>query len=167
MTRPNDLDYVIRSMMYSFKQQYGAGPVSFYSFNGDTVNFTTGSRSVAKDVTVVDWVVVLPARVYSELISTISKISADKQFVRGGTFDSRKRALLVDRRDAPNLTLAIEDWFVLDGKKYEIKHFDEVTTAAYVVLGEHMVGDVVENIHVLGADNLIVPESESGATLNG
>lgn len=165
MTRPYQLEQTIRQILYAFKTQYGAGPVSFYSFGGDTINLTTGVKSVAKDVTVVKRVVLLPARVFRDLVSTISKISADKQFVYGGTFDTRKRAIMVDRRDAPNLVLKVDDWFVYNGQKYEVKHFDEVTDAAYVILGEHMVGDTPENIHVLGADNLIRVEDSGGGTL--
>lgn len=165
MASPNDLEYTIRQILYAFKQQYGAGPVSFYRVTSSATNLDTGVKTVSKDVKVVRRVTVLPARVYRNLISTISKISADKPFVYGGTFDSRKRAILIDRRDAQNLEVAVDDWFVYEGKKYEIKHYDEVTREAYVVLGEQVEGDEPEQIYVLRADNLVRLSQEGEATL--
>jgi hypothetical protein len=165
MSSPNDLEYTIRQILYSFKRQYGAGPVAFYTLNGSTTNLDTGVKTVSKDVNVVRRATLLPARVARKLISTISKISADKPFVYGGTFDSGTRALLIDRRDASNLTVKLDDWFVFEGKRYEIKHFDEVTSAAYVVVGEYVEGDLPEQIHVLAADNLIRLSQEGGGEL--
>lgn len=165
MSSPNDLELTIRQILYAFKRQYGAGPVAFYTITASTTNLDTGVKAVDKDVSVVRRVTLLPARFARKLISTISKISADKPFVYGGTFDSRTRALLIDRRDVPGLTVKLDDWFVFEGKKYEVKHLDEVTATAYVIVGEQVDGDVPEQIHVLSADNLIRLSDQGGGVL--
>jgi len=146
---------MIRSVIYNLKRQYG-GPIDIYNFLGSTVDLKTGVSTSEKELSQIKRAVILPARAMRNFVQSISKISADKQFVYGGTYDRRTRMFLVDRLDAPDLDLTIDDWIVYDGKKYEIKHFDEFEfNSLWVIVGHAIVGDVPEQIFpVAGEDRL-------------
>lgn len=151
---------MIKQVIYNLKRQYGA-ELDIYKFLGSTVDLKTGIASNDKELTQIDRAVILPARAMRNFVQSISKISADKQFVYGGTYDRRIRMFLIDRLDAPDLDLTTDDWIVYDGKKYEIKHFDEFEFGSlWVVVGHAVVGDVPEQIFpVSGEDRLTLSES--------
>lgn len=150
------LNRLIRQSLYSLKREYGGGPFDIYSFSGASVNYQTGSKVVTKDVTRINRAIILPATLKRDLIQTISMISANKQFVYGGTHDARQRAVIIDRRDAPDLTLNEDDWCVFDGRKYEILKIQEFEfDTAWVLTIKELVGEVPEQIHVCKADHLL------------
>lgn len=100
--------------------------------------------------------IILPARVTREVVQSISQISANKAFVYGGSFDSRTRTFIIDRRDCPGLILKDDDWLVFDGRKYEIKAIQEFEyDTAWVVTARHQVGDINEQIFLCGVDHLL------------
>jgi hypothetical protein len=146
----------MRALLYQLKREYGVGPLSIYSHIETTVDLTTGEKSIDKTVTVLQRVVSLPAKVSRDVIQTISMISANKEFVYGGTYDSRTRDILIDRYDAPTLELGKDDWFVLDGHKYEIKSIQEFETrTGWLVVARQTDDALPEQIHVLHADHLL------------
>jgi hypothetical protein len=157
----------MKAALYSMKKQYGGGPLSIYTFNGSTTNVETGVKTINKTVTVVNKVIILPAKVSREVLQSISQISANKAFVYGGTFDSRMRSFIIERRDCPNVVLKDDDWLVFDGLKYEIKSIQEFEfDTAWVVVGRQILGEVPEQIHPLAVDHLINLTSVATAELN-
>jgi hypothetical protein len=156
MPTNRSLNQRIKAILYSFKQQYGGGPVHIYTFGGTTTNVETGAKTTVKDVTVVRKAVILPAKVSRDVVQTISQISANKAFVYGGSFDSRTRTFIIDRLDCPDLELKEDDWLVFNGRKYEIKAVQEFEfDTAWVITARHQLGDVFEQIFPLGADHLL------------
>lgn len=156
MPTNRSLNQRIKAILYQFKQQYGGGPVSIYTFGGTTTDVETGEKTVTKTVTVVRKAVILPARVSRDVVQTISQISANKAFVGGGYYDSRTRHFIIDRLDCPGLELKDDDWLVFDGRKYEIKFIDEFEfNTAWVITARHQLGDLNEQIFPLGADHLL------------
>ena len=154
-------NYMIKSVIYGLKRQYG-GAVDIYNFLGSTVDLKTGVSTNSKTLTQIKRAVVLPARAMRNFIQSISKISADKGFVYGGTYDRRIRMFLIDRLDAPDLDLTIDDWIVYDGKKYEIKHFDEFEFGSlWVVIGHAVVGDLPEQIFPVNVTDRFTLEGEA------
>lgn len=148
-------NYMIRSVIYNLKRQYG-GPIDIYNFLGSSVDLKTGVSTSNKELTQIHRAVILPARAMRNFVQSISKISADKQFVYGGTYDRRIRMFLIDRLDAPDLDLTIDDWIVYDEKKYEIKHFDEFEfNSLWIIIGHAVVGDVPEQIFPLAGEDRI------------
>jgi hypothetical protein len=96
--------------------------------------------------------VILPAKAQRAFIQTISKIRADKQFVYGGTFDKTKRMFLVDKRDAPNLSLSIDDWLVYRDRRYDVTSFDEFEyDALWVIMASEIVGETPRQVHRVSA----------------
>jgi hypothetical protein len=157
-------NYMIKSLIYQLKRQYG-GRIDIYKFLGSTVDLCTGAAVTEKTLTEVTRAVVLPARAMRNFIQSISKISVDKAFVYGGTYDRRIRMFLVDRLDAPDLELSNDDWVVYDGKKYEIKHFDEFEFGSlWVIMGQAVVGDVPEQIFNILVDDRLGLEESSDQT---
>lgn len=162
MPTNRSLNQRIRQCLYSLKKEYGAGPLHVYTFSGSTVNLETGAKTQTKTVTVVRVAIVLPAKVTRGVVQTISMISANKAFVYGGNYDSRARTFIIDRRDAPDLTLKDDDWLVFNGRKYEIKSIQEFEyDTAWVVVGRELIGEVPEQIHLLSVDHLLDLTSES------
>jgi hypothetical protein len=156
MSANRNLSQRIRQALYSLKREYGAGPLSIYTFGGTTVALNTGVKTVTKSVTVVSRVIVLPAKVTRDVVQTISMISANKQFVYGGSYDSRARTFIIDRRDTPSLELKDDDWFVFESRRYEIKSIQEFeNNSAWVVVGRQVIGEIPEQIHLLKADHFL------------
>lgn len=155
-------NYMIRQVIYNLKRQYG-GPIDIYNFLGSAVDLKTGAATTNKELTQITRAIILPARAMRNFVQSISKISADKQFVYGGTYDRRIRMFLIDRLDAKDLDLTIDDWIVYDGKKYEIKHFDEFEFGTlWVVIGQSVVGDVPEQIFPLSGEDRLDFQEVSG-----
>ena len=143
------------------KRQYG-GTFDFYRRGtAGSVDHLTGDVVVDKSVITIKRGIILPAKVIREATQNISVISANKAFVFGGTYDSSTRMFIVDRRDVPDLDLkefnpTQDDWIVYNGRKYEIKDFQEFEfDSAWVFTGKAVLGDVPEQIFKLAADNLV------------
>lgn len=161
-----NLNERIRECLYSLKEQYGGGPVSIYTFGGTTTNVQTGVKTVTKSVTVIKTAIILPAKVGRDVIQNISQISANKAFVTGGSYDSRSRKFIIDRRDCPDLELKDDDWLVFDGRKYEIKTIEEFEyDTAWVITARHQLGDVFEQLFPSSTDNLLEFTQTVTATL--
>jgi len=160
---------MIRQVMYQLRKQYGGGPVDIYKFNGSTTDIKTGVATVDKELIRAQRAIILPARVERTFVQSISRISADKQFVYGGTYDRSRRMFLVDRRNincefSTDLQLTHDDWIVYNGHKYEIKHFDEFEfESIWIIVGHRVLGDSPELIHPECAeDRLTVGEDADG-----
>lgn len=137
-----NLNSRIRQSLYSLKKEYGGGPFLIHTYHGTDTNLDTGEKLVSETVTKLRRVISLPARLSRELVQSISQISANKEFVYGGTYDVRQRTFIIDRRDCPGLVLKDDDWFVFNGRKYEIKSIQEFEfDTAYVVVARHLAGE--------------------------
>lgn len=145
-----------RAALYSLKRLYGGGPVSIYTQLGSEVNLDTGVRSIDKDVTVVQRVIILPSKVARQVVRSISQISANKAFVEGGYFDTETRMFIIDRNDAPGLSVRLDDWLVYEDRKFEIKDIQEFEfDAGYAIIARHQVGERPEQIFPRGCDHLL------------
>ena len=147
----------IRRAIYTLKRMYG-NPVVLYEQGTKTTNTRTGeiiwTGRVANEVRKA---IVLPVKISREQVQTISMISADKQFVYGGTFDQGKRWFYIDPLDLPDGLEVKEDfWIVYRGKKYEIKtvtnsEFDSL----WEIMAVELVGVTPEQIHNLSGHSII------------
>lgn len=166
MPTNRNLNQRIKSALYELKKQYGAGPISVYSNGGMEVNLRTGVKTHTLSVTEVHKVIVLPAKLSRGVVQTISQISANKAFVYGGYFDSRVRKFIIERRDAPDLELREDDYFVFAGRKYEIESIDEFEfDTAWVVTAKQLVGESFEQIFPRCVDNYVDLTQTATATL--
>jgi hypothetical protein len=156
-----------RQVLYALTREYGDGPLSLYTAQGATVNLETGAKQISKTVTVLKRVIVLPSTVKRDLVQTISMISANKQFVYGGTHDARERNFIIDRQQAPDLTIKDDDWLVFKGHKYEISKFQEFEyDSGWIITARELIGEVPEQIFLLQADHLLELDSDVDEELN-
>jgi hypothetical protein len=102
------------------KRQYGAR-VDVYKVVSSTTDHLTGEKTVIKEVYPVRKAPVLPYKIQRSVVQTISIISADKEFVYGGAFDSSKREIIFDARDLPqNFEIKPEDYVVFNNMRWDV-----------------------------------------------
>jgi len=131
----------IQQILYQLKYLYG-NTIDIYQVGDATVDYESGVPTVPKTVTRVRRAIVMPLKIAAKSLQTISVISANKQFVRGGTYDQGTRVFVIDRRDVPSLELTVNDYFVYRDKKYEIKEVELYEfDAAWVAIGIEVEGD--------------------------
>ena len=114
-------------------------------------------KTVTKTVTRIQRAIVIPAKRDRTAIQSISQISADKQFVMGGTFDESVRDFIIDRRDCPTLPdLTEDDWIVYRSGKWQIKTVESFEVdAGWVITAKKMEGEIPEQFHVLRCDHYL------------
>lgn len=143
MTMQNEyfLNRQIRTALYGLKRQYGGAIVIFHLLSSEA-DPKTGEASVATRATRIRRAVILPAKITRDVERSISAISANKQMVMGGYHDNSKRLVIIERRDAPHLQLAKDDWLVYNGAKFAIESFEEYEfSAAWMVTVKHLLGE--------------------------
>ena len=137
------LNQHIRRVLYALKRQYG-GSIVVYQNGAVTTDTKTGEVARTKTATRIQRAIVLPVTLSREVKQSISLISANKQMVTGGGFESGKRLFIIERRDCPNLVLHKTDWLAYNSRKYAIENFQEYEfDAAYIIHGKELVGEAV------------------------
>lgn len=151
-----NLNQRMRMALYALKKDYGA-PIDIYKLTSSTTDVRTGEKVVTKTVTHVRRAIVLPSKIDRIAQQTISVISANKEFVTGGTYDSGQRDFIIDRRDVPALPeLTADDWIVFNRRKYQVKSTEAFEyDAGWVITARELVGEVPEQIIELRAESLL------------
>jgi len=154
------LNQQIRRVLYSLKRQYG-GSVVVYQNGVVTTDAKTGEVTRTKTATRIHRAIVLPVTLSREVKQSISLISANKQMVTGGGFESGKRLFIIERRDCPNLVLHKSDWLAYNGRRYAIETYEEYEfDVAYIVTGKELPG---EGLGVAGS--IVDPSADSALAL--
>ncbi len=165
-----NLNQRIRQALYQLKKDYGA-PIDIYKLVASETNVRTGEKVITKTVTHVRRAVVVPARIDRIAQRTISVISANKQFVTGGTYDASQRDFIIDRRDVPALPeLTADDWIIYNRRKYQVKTVEAFEVdAGWVVSARELVGEVPEQIIEERVKSTLAfePDLESDDNLSG
>lgn len=141
----SNLTQRIRQALYSLKRQYGA-QIDIFKHAGTTTDVRTGVKTISKSRVRVPRGIVMPVKRDRAVMQGISAISANKEFVMGGTFDVGVRTFILDRRDCPAITsLTADDWLVYRGKKYQIKDVetDEVE-ASWIINARVLEGETFD-----------------------
>jgi len=135
------LNQQIRRVLYALKRQYG-GSVVVYQNGVVTTDTKTGEVTRTKTATRIPRAIILPVTISREVKQSISLISANKQMVTGGGFESGKRLFIIERRDCPSLVLHKTDWVAYNGRKYAIENYEEYEfDAAYIITGKELPGE--------------------------
>jgi len=167
MTYPanHSLNQQIRRVLYALKRQYG-GEIVVYQNTAVTTDTKTGDVTRTKTATRIHRAVVLPVTISREVKQGISLISANKQMVTGGGFESGKRMFIVERRDCPRLVLKKTDWVVYNGRRYAIDNYEEYEfETAYIIVGKEIPGEApgaAGAVVDLAADNSLALASQAG-----
>lgn len=135
------LNRQMQMALYALKRQYGA-PIVVYRLLTSEVDLETGEAEVETFSTRIKRAIVLPARLTREVVRNISIISADKQMVQGGGFDSAKKVFIIDRRDARSLVLSQDDWLVYGGRKFQFDKIEEMEfDSGWIITGKVLLGE--------------------------
>lgn len=156
-----------RETLYSLKRQYG-DRIDIYKLLSSSTNELTGVKVINKDCYPIQRAVVMPERKDRTVQQSISLISANKEFVQGGTYDVGTRDFIVERRDSPNLPdLGADDWIVYAGFKYQIKTVELFEpNAGWVITAKRLSGEVPEQIYLRKPDpTLLNMTSVASATV--
>lgn len=136
--------YLNRQMqmaLYALKRQFG-GPIVIYRLLTSKVDAKTGEVTVETLATRIRRAIILPAVLTRDIVRSISLISADKQLVQGGSYDSSKRVFIVDRRDARGVVLSQDDWLVYNGHKYQLEKIEEMEfDSGWLITGKVLLGE--------------------------
>lgn len=153
----------IRQTIYKLKRLYG-GSIFVYKQGDKTVDTRTGEITwTGRQSYCVPRAIILPVKIDRQQVQTISMISADKQFVYGGTYDRGARWFYIDPRDLPRgYEIKQDDWIVYQGKKYEIKQAkDNEFDSLWEVMGVELIGVTPEQVHNLTAYNIVDFQQEA------
>jgi len=136
-----NLNRRIRQALYTLKRMFGGTIYLSKKTNVDT-NYETGAKSEFERTYKIDRAVVMPVSVAREAVQTISMISANKQFMYGGTYDIGTRIFIVDAQDLPkDSTIETDDWLVYNDKRYQIKTREELEQATgWVIIAREVEG---------------------------
>lgn len=154
MPNMNRLSRRIEQALYSLRREYG-GSLDVYKLVSAETDPRTGVASVVHDVTPIKRAIILPGTVAKREIRGISLISANKQLVQGGHWESIDKVFIVLRRDlASNFELSTDDWIVYDSVKYNIDKLQRFEfDVGIIVWCKAVVGDTPHQTHILRAEN--------------
>jgi hypothetical protein len=136
----NSSQRMLKTALYQMTRQYGVGPLDFFKVGGSETDLDTGEQITATTHTRIQRAVLLPARLSRDFVNTISKISADKQTVYGGTFDLEERTLLIWEFKAQEVKK--DDYFVFNGKRMDVKSVTKFEDVLHVIKVREIVGVV-------------------------
>jgi len=135
------LNRQVQVALYALKRQYG-GPIVIYRLLSSEVNLKTGVAATKTLATRIKRAIVLPVTMTREVMRNISLISADKQMVQGGSYETGRRVFIIDRRDARTLVLSQDDWLVWDGRKYQFEKIEELEfSSGWIITGKVLLGE--------------------------
>ncbi len=131
-----NLNRRIRQALYVLKRNYGS-TVTLYTLISAATNYTTGVKTVSQTPLVIRRCIVLPVKMQREVAQGIAAISANKEFVYGGSFDTGTREFIIDSRDLPaGTSIQQDDWLLYNDRRYELKTIEELEQHT----GWHIVG---------------------------
>jgi hypothetical protein len=145
------------------KKEYGS-PITVYKLGSATTDLKTGVKTLSKDSIYIPRAVVLPNSITRAQLQSISLISANKQFVQGGTHDPGMRKFIIDRTNIPSWDLGQDDWIVYDGRRFDMKIIEEFEQqTAWLIMAREVKGAPVHQDHHAKADNYLGLSDIGGA----
>jgi hypothetical protein len=129
-----------KRILYMLKREYG-GPIDIYKLVDSRTDVQTGQKTVTTNVYHIRRAIIMPAGWSRVRMSAIS--SANKDCVAGGAHDTNIRDFIVDRKDAPGLTLTPDDWIVCKGRKYQMSKVEAFEfDSGWIITAKESVGEV-------------------------
>lgn len=110
----------IRRLIYSLSRQFGQ-PAVLIRVLSETPDYTVGRQSSSNLQINVKRVVALPSKVARAWAHSRPDTSRHQDFAIGGTWDSRTRAFLINKRDLPpTYSPSIKDFLYFRLSRYEV-----------------------------------------------
>lgn len=147
--------------LYTLKRAFG-NTVKLHKLVSIDTNYTTGVKEVDSTTIVIHRCIILPAKVQREVAQTISIISANKEFVYGGTYDTDMRTFIIDSKDLPkNYIIQNDDWLEFENYRYSPKVIEELMEhTGWLVIAKRVIGPSVTEASLIHEPD-IVSEGEN------
>jgi hypothetical protein len=117
-------------------------------------DYRTGNKTVTKQVWDLRKVIVLPRKLSEKFVYDLSFIATNKNFTYGGIFDASSRNLILDSNEAGTYVPQMRDYFVFEGKRWNVVETNTFEFGAgFVIVGQEVVGAPVLEHHVERARN--------------
>jgi hypothetical protein len=112
---------MVEQNLYKLKRQYG-GPVVLCSLSDANTDYTTGTKVVQYSICHVHRAIVLPSRVWRDVVASVARISTNKPLAYGGEFNVGDRGFIIQGSDVPDgTTVKKDDWLIYRGDRYSVK----------------------------------------------
>jgi hypothetical protein len=144
-----NLNNRIKQALYTLKRAFGS-TVLLYKLETTETDYETGQKTTTSTYYTIPRCIVLPVKIQREVVQTISIISANKEFVQGGTYDSGLREFIIDSRDLPrDFLIRQNDWLLYNDRRYELKQIYELEQkTGWHIIGKEILGPSAINITV-------------------
>lgn len=155
MANPKVATRFITNMLYDLKRRYG-GVVTFHR----EVN-NNDYRNGVNDLQILDWsfrkIIVLPRSLEQKFVYDLSYIATNKNFTMGAVFDTSAKRVILDARDKRDYEPELRDYFVIDGKRYDITQIDAFEfNTGYVLTGQQTEGSKAREVHSVKPRNRVL-----------
>lgn len=121
----------IREAIYGLKREYGI-PGDLYILIDSTSNLETGERIVKKEVFRIKRVILLPRRLYNNVVTLVG---GTQKIHHGATTDQSERLIIIDSKDYPkDYTVSKEDYFVINRTRYNVLEVQDFESKLAVLL---------------------------------
>lgn len=158
------LNRLVRQTIYELQKSYGA-KITLYRLTTAATDYQTGAKTATKESLDIQRAAVLPSSEARRFLTSISFISASKNFVSPGImgWDQNQRAFMIDARDCPGWTFEPEDWIVYRDDRYEIVVTEALEyDTGWLVVAKQIKGSVPEqDIRINVVDTLDLGQDES------
>jgi hypothetical protein len=112
---------MVEQNLYMLQRQYG-GPIVFCSLLDADTDYQTGSKVVQYRTWPVQKAIVLPSRMWRDVVASVARISSNKPLAYGGEFNVGDRGFIIRGGDVPDgWEVRKDDWIVYRGERYSVK----------------------------------------------
>lgn len=154
----NALTLMMRRCLYQLKRDYGYR-IEIHKLLSSNTDVRTGRKTITTTRLVINRAIVLPEMLDRTTKQSISLISANKEFVSGGTSDIGTRNFIIDRRDVVLPELTADDWIVYLHRRYQITKVQSFEQeAGWIVNAKRISGEMPGTISVTAEDTMSLTE---------
>ncbi len=112
---------MVEQNLYMLKRQYGS-PVVLCSLLDAETDYETGTKTVQYSICHVRKAIVLPSRMWRDVVASVARISSNKPLAYGGEFNIGDRGFIIQGDDVPGgVGVEKDDWIVYRGERYSVK----------------------------------------------
>lgn len=130
----------IRRVLYSLKRGYGF-PLTLHKIVSETYDRETGKRTAVIQIRKIRRAIILPSTLQSKFDYDLAYVASNRNFTYGGTYDTSLRKVIIDARDLGDFEIELEDYFIYNGRRYQVSKIDEFEfQTAFLIIGKEVKG---------------------------
>lgn len=150
----------IRETIYSLKREYGV-PADLYTIVATTTDLETGTRESDKRVFRIKRAILLPKRLYTDVITLVG---GGQALHHGALTDKSERVVIIDAKDYPkDYTPKPEDYVVINTTRFNVVEATDFDHKLAVILRVKQIeGELPRQILEVGASSAVRLNSGGG-----